>query len=142
MLSHTIIEQCGLAQLLTTSRDLCVVTCHLGIAAQILHASFPNISAETRVSVGFGFHPRSAVLGARFREGGVGPFDESRPNGWTVADVEDRSTVIPLAIAERAAFFPDEEPFQYASMSKKLQKLEGWSAEARARARAQPMLAT
>lgn len=108
----------------------------------MLHASFPNLSDEVRVSVGFGFHPRSAVLGARFRENGIGPHDETRPNGWTEEDVERRSAVIPLAIAERAAFFPDEEPFRYAPVQHALQRLEGWDAEAKAQALAQPMLAT
>ena len=111
-------------------------------SAQILHASFPNISEELRVSIGFGFHPRSAVLGARFREGGVGEFDAARPNGWTMADIEDRSAVIPLAIAERVAFFPDETPFRYAPAAKSLHRIEGWSVDARAQALAQPMLAT
>ena len=108
----------------------------------ILHASFPNLSDEARVSVGFGYHPRSAVLGARFREGGVGPHDASRPLGWTEEDVKARSAVIPLAIAERAAFYPAETAFRYAPASEFEQSIEAWTAEAREHALAQPMLAT
>ena len=39
----------------------------------------------------------------------MGPHDPARPNGWTAEDVAERSEVIPLAIATRAAFYPDEE---------------------------------
>lgn len=72
----------------------------------------------------------------------MGPHDPARPNGWTAEDVAERSEVIPLAIATRAAFYPDEEPFRYAPASQGQLTPEGWTGEARERALAQPMLAT
>jgi hypothetical protein len=63
----------------------------------VLHASFPNVSKDLRITLNFGFHKREAVLGAR--DG----FDEER--------IYQRSRMIPLAIDARAQRFPEEEPY-------------------------------
>ena len=72
----------------------------------------------------------------------MGLHDPERPDGWTADDVRVRSEIIPLAIATRAAFYPEEVPFQYAMAGPGQLRAECWSAEERARALAQPMLAT
>ncbi|MFT7598393.1 MAG: hypothetical protein ACI8TP_001314 [Acidimicrobiales bacterium] len=85
---------------------------------QVLHGSFANTSPDPRVSVTFGFHRRSSVLGvegllkvkaAMGNDGAAqGPeiYDEQR--------VFDRSAVIAVAIDARDQHFPDEERFMYA----------------------------
>lgn len=81
---------------------------------QCLHGSFANTSPDIRVSITFGFHRRSSVLGVRgklslksddmsWSDGDV--FDEQR--------VFDRSAVIPVAIDARRRHFPDETPYTY-----------------------------
>ena len=74
---------------------------------QALHGSFANTSSERRVSIVFGFHLRSAVLGVTTRFGNKDPviYDDER--------IHRRSRVIQLAIDARSQHFPDEERFEY-----------------------------
>ena len=74
---------------------------------QIVHGSFANTSPDIRVSITFGFHRRSSVLGVRgllnLRALGTPPsepYDEQR--------VFDRSAVIQVAVDARHQHFGDE----------------------------------
>ena len=75
---------------------------------QALHGSFANTSPDWRVTVNFGFHRRSSVLGVA--GGGVhnapGVYDEDR--------IAKRSRWIGYAIDARRQRFPDEASFDYA----------------------------
>jgi len=85
---------------------------------QALHGSFANTSPDLRVSVTFGFHRRSSVLGVRGKLS-IKPEDLS----WSEGDVYDeqrvfdRSAVIALAIDARHQHRPAEEPFHYLPFS-------------------------
>ncbi len=74
---------------------------------QTLHGSFANTSQDLRVSLTFGFHRRSSVIGARGVLGsGEGVLhDEKR--------VFERSSVIAVAIDARAKHFPEEDRYVY-----------------------------
>lgn len=78
----------------------------------------------------------SAVLDARFREGGVGVLPR---DGYSAEDVKRCSEVIPMAIASRTAFYPTEESHFYPPDPTSRDK---WSEEERAEVLAQPILAT
>lgn len=80
---------------------------------QIVHGSFANTSPDLRVSITFGFHRRSSVLGVR----GLLSLKSAQdlPPG-TVYDeqrVFDRSAVIAVAVDARHQHFGDEQPFRY-----------------------------
>jgi ectoine hydroxylase-related dioxygenase (phytanoyl-CoA dioxygenase family) len=73
---------------------------------QILHGSFANTSRDLRVSLNFGFHRRSSIIGAR----GKGQ------QGDTVYDAElvrKRSEMIGYAIAARRQYYPDQTHYDY-----------------------------
>ncbi len=79
---------------------------------QMLHGSFVNSTLDPRISITFGFHRRSSVLGVEGKlqykagsDGGGGVYDADR--------IDRRSAVIPLAIDARAQHFPDEQRFVY-----------------------------
>jgi hypothetical protein len=74
---------------------------------QLVHGSFANTGDSTRVTVNFGFHRKSSVLGVK--AGGV-------HNAEAIYDaqrIEDRSRVIALAIDARRKRFPKEDSFCY-----------------------------
>ncbi len=80
---------------------------------QCLHGSFANTSPDPRVSITFGFHRRSSVLGVAgllslkaIGNGQAGVvYDEDR--------VFARSAVIQVAIDARRQHVPDETPYAY-----------------------------
>lgn len=74
---------------------------------QLVHCSFANTSPDLRVSLTFGFHKRSSVLGAKGVLGSAtkDPYDEAR--------IFERSRVIAVAIDARAQHFPNEQRFVY-----------------------------
>ena len=74
---------------------------------QALHCSFANTSENLRVSLTFGFHRHSAVLGQR------GAIVVSADDVYDEARIFERSSVIATAIDARAQRFPDETPFTY-----------------------------
>ena len=74
---------------------------------QLLHCSFANTSPDWRVTVNFGFHRRSSVLGVK--GGGV----HSAPAVYDEERIRIRSRVIGYAIDARRQRFPDETPFAY-----------------------------
>jgi hypothetical protein len=74
---------------------------------QLLHGSFPNCGFEPRITVNFGFHKRSSVLGVM--GGGI----HSDAQVFDEAIVARRSRAIGYAIDARKQRFPDETPYQY-----------------------------
>jgi hypothetical protein len=78
---------------------------------QALHGSFANTSPDQRVSLTFGFHRRSAVLGQRGVLGSSlkGVHDEAR--------IKTRSAVIAVAIDARHQHFPEETRYNYQPFS-------------------------
>ncbi|MDN3566094.1 phytanoyl-CoA dioxygenase family protein [Paeniroseomonas aquatica] len=75
---------------------------------QMVHGSFANTSPDLRISLTFGFHRRSAVLGqkaALAQEGSNAVYDDQR--------IFDRSAVIQVAIDARHQARPDEPVFRY-----------------------------
>ena len=74
---------------------------------QLLHGSFPNCGFEPRVTVNFGFHRRSSVLGVD--GGGV----HSKRQVFDEEIVARRSRTIGYAIEARKQRFPDEQPYVY-----------------------------
>ena len=74
---------------------------------QALHGSFANTSEDLRISLTFGFHRHSSVLGA------AGALSESEAVVYDEARIARRSEVVGLAIDARAQFYPDEARFQY-----------------------------
>ena len=73
---------------------------------QTLHGSFANTSKDRRVTINFGFHRRSSVLGVRtmFNDQEV-VYDEER--------IYERSRLIALAIDARGQRFPHEPRYVY-----------------------------
>jgi hypothetical protein len=74
---------------------------------QMLHGSFANTSEQQRISLTFGFHRRSSVLGqkGKLTMGAETVYDEQR--------IFDRSAVIQVGIDARKKKFPTETPFTY-----------------------------
>jgi len=74
---------------------------------QIIHGSFANTGDRPRVTVNFGFHRRSSVLGVE--SGGVhnpvAVYDDAR--------IRERSRVLLYAIDARRQRFPDETAYVY-----------------------------
>ena len=74
---------------------------------QIVHGSFANSGFEPRVTVNFGFHRRSSVLGVK----GAGIHAEA--NVMDADFIDRRSRMIGFAINARAQRFPNEVPYDY-----------------------------
>ncbi|RZV49467.1 MAG: phytanoyl-CoA dioxygenase [Pseudomonadales bacterium] len=102
-----LVEECGSERI----DGMVPLLCNPGDAIicnrQILHGSFPNCGYEPRLTVNFGFHRRSSVLGVQ------GPGLYSEPMFYDEALIEERSKVIGYAIDARQQRFPDEQPYQY-----------------------------
>lgn len=91
--------------------DAVPIVCGAGDVAmtnrQIVHGSFPNESADPRITINFGFHRRSSVLGA------VGAGIHAKSAVYDEARIRERSRVIGYAIDARRQRFPDESPYEY-----------------------------
>ena len=74
---------------------------------QALHCSFANTSSETRISLTFGFHRRSSILGAK------GALAESADIVYDERRILERSEVIGVAIDARSQFYPNETRYPY-----------------------------
>ena len=74
---------------------------------QALNGSFANTSPDWRVSVGFGIHRRSPVLGV------MGGGFHNAPAVYDETRIRARSRLIGTAIAARRQRFPGETPFAY-----------------------------
>ncbi|SDD04817.1 Phytanoyl-CoA dioxygenase (PhyH) [Sphingomonas sp. YR710] len=91
---------------------------------QILHGSFANTSGDLRVSLNFGFHRRSAIIG----------FQGKGQQGNIIYDadlVRKRSELIGYAIDARRQHFPVEKPFVYQPYAQSAE-LFHWNDAARA----------
>lgn len=75
---------------------------------QMLHGSFANTSSDARISITFGFHRRSSVLGAKAALSMAS--DETH---YGEKRIFERSAVIAVAIDARRQHFPEEEAFKY-----------------------------
>lgn len=78
---------------------------------QTLHGSFANTSKDWRVTVNFGFHRRTSVLGVS--GGGI----HNAPGVYDDARIRDRARLIGYAIDARRQRFPDEAQFDYAPIA-------------------------
>tara|TARA_E500000331_G_scaffold298176_1_gene297862 strand:+ start:169 stop:1329 length:1161 start_codon:yes stop_codon:yes gene_type:complete len=91
--------------------DAVPLTCNAGDVTianrQIVHCSFANSSPDTRISLTFGFHRRTSVIGQR---GVLGQEDDSV---YDEQRVFERSRVIAVAIDARQQHFPGERRFVY-----------------------------
>jgi hypothetical protein len=78
---------------------------------QLLHGSFANTSPDIRVSITFGFHRRTSVLGAKAALSMKSEviYDEQR--------IFARSSVIAVAIDARQQYYPDEPRYSYKPFS-------------------------
>ena len=74
---------------------------------QLIHGSFPNCGYERRVTVNFGFHKRSSVLGVK--GGGI----HSASQIFNSDVIGRRSRVLGYAIEARKERFPDEKSYIY-----------------------------
>ena len=74
---------------------------------QALHGSFPNSGFEPRLTVNFGFHKRSSVLGVQ--GGGI----HSDAQVFDDEIIARRSRVLGYAIAARKERFPEEPAYEY-----------------------------
>ena len=87
------------------------IVCNPGDAVicnrQLLHGSFPNCGYEKRVTLTFGFHKRSSLLGVN--GGGV----HSEAQVFDDKIIERRSKSIGYAIEARKAKYKDEIPYSY-----------------------------
>ena len=91
---------------------------------QLLHGSFPNCGYEKRITVNFGFHKRSSVLGVS--GGGV----HSEAQVFDDEIINRRSKSIGYAIEARKAKYKDEEPYSYRPFKDKGKKYI-WDSNAR-----------
>ena len=76
---------------------------------QALHASFPNTSPDWRVTVNFGFHRYSSVIGLETTYG-------EEPVVYDAERVFERSRLIAVGIDARQQRFPNEQRYVYKPM--------------------------
>jgi ectoine hydroxylase-related dioxygenase (phytanoyl-CoA dioxygenase family) len=74
---------------------------------QALHGSFANTSKDWRVTVNFGFHRRTSVLGVT--AGGV----HNAAATYDAQRIRERARLIGYGIDARRRRFPNETPFVY-----------------------------
>lgn len=89
----------------------------------VLHGAFPNVGADPRITLQFGFLPKSAVLGRKGRtRRGEQVYDEEF--------IKERSRMIPLAIDARKQRFPEEQAYSYAPFRDEEEQAENrWTPE-------------
>ncbi len=104
---QTLIDQSGSERIDGMVPIVCnpgdVVICN----RQLLHGSFANSGFEPRLTINFGFHRRSSVLGV------MGSGMHSQAEVYDEALIEKRSAVIGWAIDARRQRYPDEAPYRY-----------------------------
>ena len=101
--------------------DAVPLNCNAGdvtiVNRQALHGSFANTSEDLRISLTFGFHKRSSVLGA------AGALSESESVVYDAARIAKRSEVVSVAIDARAQFYPEESRFHYQPLASQEEEL-------------------
>ena len=110
---RTMIADNGGSELLPGAIPL---TCNPGDATivnrQVLHCSFANTSKDQRISMTFGFHRYKSVLGQK------GALSQSKEQPvYDAQRIDDRSSVIQVAIDARHQYYTDEERFDYQPFS-------------------------
>ena len=109
--------------------DAVPIVCKPGDVAmtnrQVLHGSFANTSPHSRVTVNFGFHRRSSVLGVT--GGGL----HNAPAVYDEERIRKRSRLIGYAVDARRRRFPEETPFVYQPFAASGER-HAWNAEAKA----------
>ncbi len=91
----------GAVPLICKSGDVTMVN------RQALHGSFANTSPDLRVSITFGFHRRSSVLGQK------GALSMESDDIYDEQRIFDRAAVIAVAIDARRQQYRDETSFHY-----------------------------
>jgi len=81
---------------------------------QALHGSFANTSPDIRVSLTFGFHRRSSVLGQK------GALSQTESEVYDEQRIFERSAVIPIAVDARAKYYGNDTRFVYKPFADKL----------------------
>ncbi len=76
---------------------------------QALHASFPNTSSDWRVTINFGFHRYSSVIGLETMYG-------EKPVVYDAERIFERSRLIAVGVDARQQRFPHEQPYVYQPM--------------------------
>ena len=92
---------------------------------QEIHGSFANTSPDVRVTINFGFHRRTSVLGVE--AGGV----HNPVALYDDAYIRERSRMIMYGIDARRQRFPDETPYVYEPLAGQEDEYR-WTAQARA----------
>jgi hypothetical protein len=109
--------------------DAIPIVCDPGDVAvtnrQAIHGSFANTSPKPRVTINFGFHQRSSVLGVT--SGGV----HNPTSTYTDGYIAERSKCIMWGIDARSQRFPDEPRYTYAPFAGREDEFR-WNDEARA----------
>ena len=92
---------------------------------QILHGSFANTGFEPRLTINFGFHRRSSVLGV------MGAGIHSDAVVYNDQFIRERSRVIGYGINARAKKYPHETPYVYKPLADVQHEYE-WTEQAKA----------
>ena len=92
---------------------------------QILHGSFANTGFEPRLTINFGFHRRSSVLGV------MGAGIHSDAVVYDDQFIKERSRVIGYGIDARRKQYPEETPYVYKPLADIQHEYE-WTPEAKA----------
>lgn len=74
---------------------------------QLVHGSFANSGYEPRLTLNFGFHRRSSVLGVR------GAGIHSPVSVYSTEVIEKRAEMIAYAVDARHQKYPEEKPYEY-----------------------------
>ncbi|MDE0942397.1 MAG: phytanoyl-CoA dioxygenase family protein [Alphaproteobacteria bacterium] len=91
----------GAVPLICNAGDVTIVN------RQMVHGSFANTSPDLRISITFGFHRRTSVLGQS------GSLSVGKGDCYDAQRIFDRSAVIAVAIDARRQQHPDEESYLY-----------------------------
>ena len=81
---------------------------------QLLHGSFVNSSPDPRLSITFGFHRRSSVLGVKGKLQYKADVPLTEPTSTTRSGSFSGQQLIAAAIDARSQHFPGEPRFRYA----------------------------
>ena len=85
---------------------------------QAVHGSFANTSPDMRVTINFGFHRRSSVLGVQ--GGGV----HNAVSVYDASRIHERAKLIGYGINARHARFPNECVYDYSPLADELSELQ------------------
>ena len=81
---------------------------------QILHGSFANTSPDPRISITFGFYPRSSVLGVKSGLNLALEENKGKAKVYDEEHIRRRSAVVQVALDARQQTRPQEPRYRYA----------------------------